>query len=95
MKADEALRIGLVDAVVPVDTVRDEAMAWARRYAGGPALALRAAKTAVDRGLEVDLRSGLEFERQQFAGLFATEDRTIGMGTFLESGPGQAKFEGR
>ena len=95
VKGDEALRIGLVDAVVPVDTVRDEAMAWARRYAGGPALALRAAKTAVDRGLEVDLRSGLEFERQQFAGLFATEDRTIGMGTFLESGPGQAKFEGR
>ena len=59
------------------------------------ALALRAAKTAVDRGLEVDLRSGLEFERQQFASLFATHDRTIGMGTFLESGPGQATFEGR
>lgn len=95
VKADEALRIGLVDAVVPVDTVRDEAIAWASRYVGGPALALRAAKTAVDRGFEVDLRSGLEFERQQFAALFATQDRTIGMGTFLESGPGQAKFEGR
>ncbi|HRY08526.1 MAG TPA: enoyl-CoA hydratase-related protein [Candidatus Nanopelagicales bacterium] len=95
VKADEALRIGLVDAVVPVDSVRDEAIAWASRYVGGPALALRAAKTAVDRGLEVDLRSGLEFERQQFASLFATHDRTIGMGTFLESGPGQATFEGR
>lgn len=94
VKADEALRIGLVDAVVPVDDVLDEALAWAGRYVGGPALALRAAKTAVDRGLEVDLRSGLEFERQQFAGLFATRDRTIGMGTFLESGPGQATFEG-
>ena len=36
-----------------------------------------------------------EIERQHFAGLFATQDRTIGMNTFLESGPGQAKFEGR
>ena len=76
-------------------TVHDEAMTWARRYVGGPAMALRAAKTAVDRGIEVDLRSGLEIERQQFAGLFATQDRTVGMGTFLESGPGQARFEGR
>jgi enoyl-CoA hydratase/carnithine racemase len=95
VRADEAERIGLVDRVVPADEVLDVAMAWAGQYVGGPALALRAAKTAVDRGLEVDLRSGLEFERQQFAGLFATEDRRIGMQTFLESGPGQARFEGR
>jgi len=95
VKADEAERIGLVDKVVATEDVLAEALAWARRYVGGPALALRAAKTAVDRGLEVDLRSGLEFERQQFAGLFATADRTIGMGSFLESGPGQAQFEGR
>jgi enoyl-CoA hydratase len=95
VQADEALQIGLVDQVVPADDVYDEAMAWARRFVDGPAMALRAAKTAVDRGLEVDLRSGLEFERQQFAGLFATQDRTIGMTTFLESGPGQARFEGR
>lgn len=95
VRADEAERIGLVDRVVPADEVLEAAMEWARQYVGGPALALRAAKTAVDRGLEVDLRSGLEFERQQFAGLFATEDRRIGMQTFLESGPGQARFEGR
>ncbi len=95
VKADEAHRIGLVDLVVPADAVYDEAVAWGRRYVGGPAMALRAAKTAVDRGIEVDLRSGLEFERQQFAGLFATHDRAVGMGTFLESGPGQARFEGR
>jgi enoyl-CoA hydratase/carnithine racemase len=95
VRADEALRIGLVDRIVAPDDVHDEAVTWARSFVGGPALALRAAKTAVDRGLEVDLRSGLEIERQHFAGLFATQDRTIGMNTFLESGPGQAQFEGR
>jgi len=95
VRAEEALRIGLVDRIVAPDDVHDEAVAWARSFVGGPALALRAAKAAVDRGLEVDLRSGLEIERQHFAGLFATQDRTIGMNTFLESGPGQAKFEGR
>lgn len=95
VRAEEAERIGLVDKVVPVDEVLTAALEWAKAYVGGPGLALRAAKTAVDRGLEVDLRTGLEIERQQFAGLFATEDRATGMGTFLESGPGQARFEGR
>ncbi len=95
VRADEAERIGLVDRVVPADDVYTSALEWASRYVGGPALALRAAKTAVDRGLEVDLRTGLEIERMQFAGLFATADRAIGMGSFLESGPGKATFEGR
>ena len=57
--------------------------------------AIRAAKEAIDRGLEVDLETGLEIERQQFAALFATEDRTIGMSSFVEQGPGKAKFVGR
>ena len=58
------------------------------------ALALRAAKESVDRGIEVDLETGLEIERQQFAALFATEDRTIGMQSFIENGPGKARFTG-
>lgn len=95
VRADEALRIGLVDKVVAPDEVLDAALEWAKRHVGGPSFALRAAKTAVDAGLDVDLRTGLEIERQQFAGLFATHDRTIGMASFLESGPGQATFEGR
>jgi enoyl-CoA hydratase/carnithine racemase len=95
VRAEEAERIGLVDRVVPADEVLDAALAWAATYVGGPALALRAAKTAVDSGLETDLATGLGVERAQFAGLFATEDRRIGMQTFLESGPGQATFEGR
>ena len=53
--AEEALRIGLVDRVVPADEVYAAARAMAARFVGGPALALRAAKEAVDGGLETDL----------------------------------------
>jgi enoyl-CoA hydratase/carnithine racemase len=93
--AEEAFRIGLVDRVVPVDEVYSTARAMVARCVGGPAYALRAAKEAVDRGLEADLDTGLEIERLQFTGLFATEDRTIGMSSFVEKGPGKAAFKGR
>jgi enoyl-CoA hydratase/carnithine racemase len=93
--ADEALAIGLVDKVVPDDQVYDAAKEMAARYAEGPAVALRAAKEAVDAGLEVDLATGLEIERLHFAGLFATDDQKIGMRSFVEEGPGKAKFTGR
>jgi enoyl-CoA hydratase/carnithine racemase len=90
--AEEALRIGLADRVVPAADVYPTAIAWAAELAAGPAFALRAAKEAVDRGLETDLGTGLEIERIQFAALFATEDRTIGMRSFIEEGPGKAVF---
>ncbi|MGH3497280.1 MAG: enoyl-CoA hydratase/isomerase family protein [Nocardioidaceae bacterium] len=93
--ADEALRIGLVDQVVPAAEVYDTAVAWARQFVGGPALALRAAKESIDRGMEVDLDTGLEIERVQFAALFATADRSTGMQSFIDNGPGKAAFEGR
>jgi enoyl-CoA hydratase/carnithine racemase len=92
--AEEALRIGLVDEVVPASEVYAAARTRVARYVGGPAYALRAAKEAVDRGLEVDLDSGLEIERMLFAGLFATRDRATGMRSFVENGPGKATFEG-
>ncbi|MFF7727445.1 enoyl-CoA hydratase/isomerase family protein [Streptomyces sp. NPDC008001] len=92
VKADEALALGLVDRVVPAAEVYEQAHAWAARLATGPALALRAAKEAVDTGLETDIDTGLAIERNWFAGLFATEDREIGMRSFVEDGPGKAKF---
>lgn len=95
VKADEALAIGLVDKLVPAEQVYDEALAWAKQFTGAASYALRAAKTAVDRGLEVDLATGLDIESQQFAALFATEDRSIGMNSFVENGPGKAQFQGR
>ena len=93
--ADEALRIGLVDEVVDAAEVLAAARRRLTPYVGGPAYAIRAAKEAVDRGLEVDLDTGLEIERMQFAGLFATRDREIGVASFVEHGPGKARFEGR
>ncbi len=95
VKAQEALEIGLVDRLVPAADVYTEAVAWAKQFSGAAALALRAAKESVDRGLEVDLDTGLEIERQQFAALFATADRATGMQSFIENGPGKAQFQGR
>jgi enoyl-CoA hydratase len=93
--AAEALEIGLVDQVVPDSGVYQAAVDMVKRYAAGPALALRAAKQAIDAGLGVDLATGLELERVQFAALFGTEDQRAGMRSFLENGPGKATFTGR
>ncbi|WP_344732336.1 enoyl-CoA hydratase/isomerase family protein [Nocardioides fonticola] len=95
VKAEEALAIGLVDRVVPAADVYTEALAWAGQFRNAATYAVRAAKESIDRGLEVDLETGLEIERMQFAALFATEDRAIGMGSFVENGPGKASFVGR
>ncbi|MEE1938697.1 enoyl-CoA hydratase-related protein [Streptomyces sp. TRM 70361] len=92
VKAPEALALGLVDEVVPAAEVHERARAWAARLAAGPAIALRAAKECVDAGLETDIDTGLAIERSWFAGLFATEDRETGMRSFVEEGPGRAKF---
>jgi enoyl-CoA hydratase len=90
--AAEALEIGLVDVVVPADQVYTTALEMAAKLAKGPALALAAAKAAVEGGLDGDLASGLRLESTLFASLFGTADRTIGMQSFLESGPGKAVF---
>jgi enoyl-CoA hydratase len=92
VEADEALEIGLVDAVVPKEDVHSTALAMAAKFAKGPALALAAAKAAIDGGLDGDLASGLRLETYLFASLFATDDRTIGMASFIENGPGKAVF---
>jgi enoyl-CoA hydratase/carnithine racemase len=93
--AAEALVIGLADKVVPDDQVYAAAQEMAAAYAAGPAIALAAAKQAIDLGLETDLATGLEYERLGFAGLFATEDARVGMRSFLDNGPGKASFSGR
>ena len=93
--AAEALAIGLVDKVVAPDDVYAAAREMAARYVHGPAVALAAAKAAIDGGLDGDLASGMRLEGYLFAGLFATEDRAVGMRSFIENGPGKAEFVGR
>ncbi|GLI02971.1 enoyl-CoA hydratase/isomerase family protein [Phytohabitans aurantiacus] len=82
--AEEALRIGLADRVVPSAEVYEAAITLVRQYTNGPSQALRAAKLAIDGGLDMDLASGLAWESQLFAALFATEDKAEGMSAFVE-----------
>jgi enoyl-CoA hydratase/carnithine racemase len=91
--AAEALTLGLVDRVVPAGEVYDAAVAMVRAYTTGPAQALRAAKLAIDLGLEMDLAAGRAWESELFASLFATEDRQEGMAAFLAKRP--PTFTGR
>ncbi|HLL67208.1 MAG TPA: enoyl-CoA hydratase-related protein [Micromonosporaceae bacterium] len=81
--AEEALAIGLADRVVPPEEVYAAAVALLQPYLHGPALAVRAVKVAVDRGLEMDLASGLALESELFAALFGTSDKAEGMAAFL------------
>ena len=79
----------------PAAAARSAALAWAGQFDGAASVALAAIKKAVDQGLGVDLDTGLKIEEQLFAPLFATEDRAIGLTSFLENGPGKAEFVGR
>jgi enoyl-CoA hydratase len=95
VRADEALRIGLVDEVVAPDELHDRAFALAAELAAGPVVAQGLAKRAIDRGLQGSLRAGLDLEQELFAEVFATDDARIGVAAFLEHGPGNATFTGR
>lgn len=93
--ADEALAIGLVDQVVPDGEVLDAALALAGRLASGAVVAQSLAKQAIDEGLAGRLEDGLALERRLFARVFTTEDARIGIRSFLDEGPGRARFVGR
>jgi enoyl-CoA hydratase len=82
--AQEALRIGLVQRVVPLSELKDEAKALAKKLATKPPLTLAACKEAIDLGLEVDLERGLSIESLEFGALCATEDYQEGTSAFLE-----------
>lgn len=93
MKGDEALQAGLVNKVTEPETLLDEAAELARGILKNGPLAVKYAKAAVSRGLEVDLDSGIALENELFAMCFATEDQKEGMQAFLEKRP--AEFKGK
>ncbi|MCZ7534803.1 MAG: enoyl-CoA hydratase/isomerase family protein [Acidimicrobiia bacterium] len=95
VRADEALAIGLVDRVVASDEVEETAMRLAASFADGPAAAIALAKRAIDGGLDGPLPGGLDLEHECFVESFATDDARAGIASFLEHGPGKAKFTGR
>jgi len=91
--AEEALRIGLVSKVVPRDELMETAAALAGRIAAQGPLAVRYAKEAVLRGMEMPLEQALRFETDLTIILQTTEDRAEGVRAFLEKRPPQ--FKGR
>jgi enoyl-CoA hydratase len=93
--AEEALRIGLVDRIFPHEELNAKALELAAELARGPLAAHSLAKLAIDEGLELTLQKGLALEQDLFAEVSGTEDAAIGQASFLENGPGQAKFLGR
>ena len=93
--AEEALRIGLVDRVVPAASLLDEALAWAAQLGAGAVIAQAMAKRAIDEGLDSELAEGLALEQELFAEVFETEDARAGVASFLQHGPGKAVFQGR
>lgn len=95
VRAEEALRIGLVDEVVEPEHLEDRALELAEQFAKGPVAAHAIAKRVIDRGLDGPLIDGLEFEQDGFIEVFMTDDARIGVASFLENGPGKAQFTGR
>lgn len=82
--AEEAVRLGLVNAVYPLEQLLDKAMELAGLIATNAPLAVQASKDAINRAFDVDLDSGLAYEASVFALCFGTADQQEGMGAFLE-----------
>jgi enoyl-CoA hydratase len=89
----QALQFGLINEAVPVAKVLDTATDLARRLMKMPPMALRSAKMLVHAGMNCDLKTGIEAERQAVALLYGTEDRAEGMGAFLAKR--EAVFKGK
>ncbi|MDB4213372.1 enoyl-CoA hydratase [Octadecabacter sp.] len=84
MDAQEAESSGLVSRVVPAKKLKEEAMAAAHKIAEKSLLATMAVKDSVNRAYETTLAEGINYERRLFQSLFATEDQTEGMESYIE-----------
>ena len=84
VKSSEALSIGLVDRVVALSQLENEVKSLSAKLARRPAVAVRAAKTAMHRGMSTSLKEGLQIEQSLFCMLFGTRDQKEGMAAFIE-----------
>lgn len=84
IKADEALRIGLVNKVVEPEALLEEAKALANEIAAQAPIAVKLCKAALNKGMQCDIDTALSYESEVFGECFATEDQKEGMNAFLE-----------
>ena len=93
IKADEALRIGLVNAVVPQAELMDKALELANQIATNAPLAVKAAKLCINTEWDMDAEDAIAFESNAFGLCFATDDQKQGMQAFLTKG--KYEFQGK
>lgn len=93
VEAEEAVSLGIADAVHPTEEVFERALAMARSYATGPTAAIGLAKHAINEGFGLPMGAALALESEQFRAVFATEDAAEGLAAFLEKR--EAGFQGR
>lgn len=84
IKADEALRIGLVNKVVPLEDLMTEAKKMASKIIANAPIAVRLCKDAINRGMQVEIDKAVAIEAQDFGKCFASDDQKEGMTAFLE-----------
>ncbi|AAO36893.1 short-chain-enoyl-CoA hydratase [Clostridium tetani] len=82
--AEEALRIGLINKIVEKDELLDKAKEMANKIANNAPIAIKLCKSAINRGVQCDIDTGIAFEAEVFGECFSTEDQKEGMTAFLE-----------
>jgi enoyl-CoA hydratase len=82
--AEEAYRLGLVNRVVPADQLMPTARELAKKIATKSAATLKLAKTAINRGMQTNLESGLKYEYELYSLALSLEDKVEGVNAFLE-----------
>lgn len=93
IRADEAEKIGLANAVYAPEALMEGAMEMARSFTKNAPIAVKYSKACIDRGMQMDIDDGIAVENELFAMCFATADQKEGMTAFLEKRP--AKFENK
>lgn len=84
VNAEEALRIGLVNKVVPLENLMEEARKMAAAICANAPIAVKLCKDAINRGMQVDIDRAIEVEAEDFGKCFDSEDQVEGMTAFLE-----------
>ncbi len=93
INVEEAYRIGLVNHIYPAENLLDEARKMARKIMSNAPLAVKYSKSAINKGLQTDIDTGMAIEADLFGICFSTEDQKAGMGAFLNKE--KASFKAR